>query len=109
MKKRMFLMLAGVVVFLGAIGAVKYGQIKKDQAQRANFQMPPEAVTTVVAKSEQWSATLSAIGTVTAVHGVIVAADLPGIVAKISFESGKTVKAGDVLVQLDTKQEQAQL
>src|SRR5262245_23946970 len=109
MKKRMFLMLAGVLVFLGAIGAVKYGQIKKGQAQRANFQMPPEAVTTVVAKSEQWPATLSAIGTVTAVHGVIVAADLPGIVAKISFESGTTVKAGDVLVQLDIKQEQAQL
>lgn len=109
MKKRMALMLVGAVVFIGAIGAVKYGQIKKGMAQQAAFQMPPETVTTVVAKNEQWPATLSAIGTVTPVEGVTVAADLPGIVAKIGFESGKTVRAGDILVQLDTKQEQAQL
>jgi membrane fusion protein (multidrug efflux system) len=109
MKKRMFAMLLGAFVFVAAIGAVKYGQIKKGMAQQAAFQMPPETVTTVVAKTDQWPATISAIGTVAAVHGVTVSADLPGIVAKISFDSGKAVRAGDVLVQLDTKQEQAQL
>jgi membrane fusion protein (multidrug efflux system) len=109
MKKRMFAMLLGAFVFVAAIGAVKYGQIKKGMAQNAAFQMPPETVTTVVAKTDQWPATISAIGTVAAVHGVTVSADLPGIVAKISFDSGKAVRAGDVLVQLDTKQEQAQL
>jgi len=109
MKKRMFLMLVGVLVFLGAIGAVKYGQIKRGMAQQAAFQMPPEAVTTVVAKAAEWPATLAAIGTVTAVHGVVVAADLPGVVEKIAFESGKFVREGDLLVQLDTRQEQAQL
>ncbi|MEP6994298.1 MAG: efflux RND transporter periplasmic adaptor subunit [Acidobacteriota bacterium] len=109
MKKRMFVMLMGALAFVAAIGAVKYSQIKKGMAQHAAFQMPPETVTTIVAKNEQWPATLSAIGTVAAVHGVTVSADLPGIVAKISFDSGKTVKAGDVLVQLDTQQEQAQL
>jgi membrane fusion protein (multidrug efflux system) len=109
MKKRMFAMLLAAFIFVAAIGAVKYGQIKKSIAQQAAFQMPPETVTTVVAKTDQWPATISAIGTVAAVHGVTVSADLPGIVAKISFDSGKAVRAGDVLVQLDTKQEQAQL
>lgn len=109
MKKRMFAMLLAAFVFVAAIGAVKYGQIKKGIAQQAAFQMPPETVTTVVAKTDQWPAAISAIGTVAAVHGVTVSADLPGIVAKISFDSGKAVRAGDVLVQLDTKQEQAQL
>ena len=109
MKKRMVLMLAAIAVFIAGIGAVKYKQIKKGMAEQAAFQMPPETVTTVVAKNEQWPATLNAIGTVTAVHGVTVAADLPGIVSKISFESGKFVRAGEVLVQLDTKQEEAQL
>ncbi len=70
MKKRMVLMLLVIAVFLTAIGAVKYGQIKKGMAQQANFQMPPEAVTTVVAKKQEWAATLSAIGSVAAVHGV---------------------------------------
>ena len=109
MKKRMLVVVLGAFAFIAAIGAVKYGQIKKGMAQQAAFQMPPETVTTVVAKSEQWPATISAIGTVAAVHGVTVSADLPGMVAKISFDSGKSVKAGDVLVQLDTKQEDAQL
>src|SRR6185436_6297089 len=109
MKKRMVLMLALIAVFLTAIGAVKYGQIKKGMAQQANFQMPPEAVTTVVAKKQDWAATLSAIGSVAAVHGVVVTSDLPGVVEKISFESGRTVRQGDLLVQLDTRQEAAQL
>src|SRR5215472_11884976 len=44
-----------------------------------------------------------------AVHGVTVAADLPGTVDQIKFESGKFVQAGEVLVTLDTRQERAQL
>ena len=36
-------------------------------------------------------------------------ADLPGTVDRIAFESGGSVKEGDLLVQLDTRQEQAQL
>ncbi len=109
MTKRVFLMVAGILVFLGAIGMVKYGQIKKGMAQQKAFRPPPEAVTTFVAKADQWPMTLSAIGTVSAVHGVTVSADLPGIVDKIAFESGQSVKQGDLLVQLDTRQEQAQL
>jgi membrane fusion protein (multidrug efflux system) len=40
---------------------------------------------------------------------VTVSADLPGTVDKIFFDSGKWVNQGDVLVQLDIRQEQAQL
>lgn len=109
MKKRMLLMIVAIAAFLAAIGAVKYGQIKKGMAQHASYQPPPEAVTTVVAKAEEWPATLSAIGTVAAARGVTVSADLPGIVEKIAFESGQTVRQGDLLVRLDTKQEMAQL
>lgn len=109
MKKRMFVMLAAVAVFVTAIGFVKYKQIQTAVAQASSFQPPPEAVTTVVAKQERWPATLSAIGTVEAVHGVTVSADLPGIVENISFDSGRTVREGEVLVQLDTRQERAQL
>jgi len=109
MKKRMFLMVIAIAVFVTAIGAVKYGQIKKGMAQQASFQPPPEAVTTFVAKADQWPMTLAAIGTVSAVHGVVVSADLPGIVDKIAFESGQAVRQGDLLVQLDTRTEQAQL
>lgn len=109
MKKRMIAMLLGMAVFLSGIGAVKYHQVKAAIAHYASFQPPPEAVTTIVARQEQWPANLSEIGTVAAVHGVTVAADLPGIVDQIHFDSGKTVREGAVLVQLDTREERAQL
>jgi membrane fusion protein (multidrug efflux system) len=109
MFKRMFLMLAVMIVFLTAIGTVKYMQVKAAVAQFASFQPPPEAVTTIVARQDRWPAVLGSIGTVAAVRGVTVSADLPGIVDQIAFDSGRTVKEGDVLVQLDTRQERAQL
>src|SRR5262249_59445931 len=103
MKKRMFLMLLAAAVFITAIGAVKYTQVKKAIAQHSSFAPPPEAVTTIVAKKEEWPANLGAIGTAVAVQGVTVSADLPGIVDRIDFDSGKTVREGAVLVQLDTR------
>ena len=80
MKKRMFLMLLAVAVFIAILGGVKMQQIKAASAQGASFQPPPEAVTTVVAKQEVWESSLRSIGTVVASQGVMVSADLPGIV-----------------------------
>jgi membrane fusion protein, multidrug efflux system len=109
MKKRMFLMLIAVAALVGVLGAVKLKQVKAAIAQQASFQPPPEAVTTILAREERWPATLSAIGSVAAVRGVMVAADLPGVIETIAFDSGMAVKEGDVLVRLDTRQERAQL
>ena len=109
MRKRMIVMLVAVALFLGAIGTVKFRQIQAGAAQAASFQPPPEAVTTIVAREAQWPATIGAIGTVEAVHGVTVSADLSGIVEAITFESGRTVQSGELLVRLDTRQERAQL
>ena len=66
-------------------------------------------MTTIVAAQEEWPATLSAIGTMAAVQGVTVSADLPGTVDRITFESGRAVREGEVLAELDTRQERAQL
>jgi len=109
MAKRMILMLAVTTAVIAGLGFVKFRQVKAAIAVYASYQPPPEAVTTIVARQERWPATLTAIGTVAAVRGVTVSADLPGIVEKIDFDSGKTVRDGDVLVQLDTRQERAQL
>ena len=97
-------------MFVTAAASLKLHQIRMGAAQAgASFQPPPEAVTTIAAQRLSWPATLDAIGNVTAVHGVTVSADLPGIVEKIAFDSGKPVREGDVLVRLDTSQEEAQL
>jgi membrane fusion protein, multidrug efflux system len=109
MLKRMLLMLVVVLVLLAGLGFAKYRQIQTAIAQGASFEPPPVAVTTVIAKRETWPSTLNVIGTAAAIQGVTVSADLPGIVDKIHFESGRAVHAGDVLIELDTRQERAQL
>jgi membrane fusion protein (multidrug efflux system) len=109
MAKRMIVMLTVTLAFVAGLGFVKFKQIQTAIAQGAAFQPPPEAVTTVVAQQEEWPATLSVIGTIAAVQGVTVSADLPGTVERVLFESGQAVRAGDVLAVLDTRQEQAQL
>src|SRR5205809_2155071 len=107
MAKRMIAMLVVVIALVAVLGGFKYSKIKAAMSQ--NWTPPPEAVTTVVAKQEPWNATLNAIGTVEAVQGVTVSADLPGMVTTINFDSGRSVGKGEVLVTLDTKQERAQL
>jgi membrane fusion protein (multidrug efflux system) len=104
----MWLTLMAVVGGIGVLGVVKVLQIQAAFAQASSFQPPPEAVTTIEARAEEWSATLGAIGTVRAVRGVTVSADLPGVVESIAFESGRKVGEGEVLVRLDTRQERAQ-
>jgi len=108
MAKRMFLMLGVVAVLLTALGFMKFKQVQT-AVQAAAYQPPPEAVTSVVVQKEQWAATTAVIGTMEAVHGVMVSADLPGSVARIAFESGQAVRQGDILVELDTREEHAQL
>jgi len=109
MAKRMIVMLTATALFVAGLGFVKFRQIQSAIAQGAAFQPPPEAVTTVVAHQEAWSASVNSIGTVAAVQGVTVSADLPGTVERIAFQSGTAVTEGEVLALLDTRQEQAQL
>ncbi|MBV9181149.1 MAG: efflux RND transporter periplasmic adaptor subunit [Acidobacteria bacterium] len=109
MLKRMLFMLAAIVALLAGLGFFKFRQIQAAVAQGASFAPPPTAVTTIIAKRENWPSTINLIGTAEAIQGVTVSADLPGTVDKINFESGKPVRAGEVLVELDTRQERAQL
>ena len=108
MIKRMILMVVVMTIVIAGLGFVKFRQFQAMAGEFAAMQPPPDAVTTIIAAQEEWPATLNAIGTLAAVQGVTVTADLSGIVSRISFDSGKTVQKGDVLVQLDTRQEEAQ-
>jgi membrane fusion protein (multidrug efflux system) len=73
------------------------------------FVPPPEAVTSAKVEAAEWQPTRAAIGSLVAVRGVTLGAELPGTVREIAFESGTTVRRGAVLVKLDTSAEEAQL
>ncbi len=109
MAKRMFIVLLLMAALIGGLGFIKYRQVESAIAAGASFQIPATSVTTVTAKRETWPSTMTVIGTAAAVQGVTVGADLPGTVDKIHFESGQAVHEGDILVDLDTRQEKAQL
>src|ERR1700738_2266594 len=117
-KKPFWKYLIFLVVLLGlflavvsGFGFVKFTQIQGflTMAKSGAFEPPPTAVTTDVAKQSEWQPTLESVGTATAVNGVTISTDLAGIVRQIAFESGNKVRAGDLLVHLDTTQEEAQL
>ena len=71
--------------------------------------MQPTTVSSAVVKEEDWAPTLSAIGSVSAVQGAVVSAELGGVVAEINFQSGGVARKGDVLMRLDSSAEEAQL
>jgi membrane fusion protein, multidrug efflux system len=108
MIRKIGLTVVVMLLLIAGLGFLKFEQIQAAVKEHA-FTPPPTAVTTIIAKPEDWASTRKAVGTAVAVQGVTVSADLPGIVAHISFESGRQVHAGDVLLELDTRQERAQL
>lgn len=109
MWKRMIIMLALLAAVVGGLAYIKFRSIQAGMAMQRMFAQPPTPVTTVLVKGQTWQPVLSAVGSLTAVNGVTLSTDLPGTVLKINFESGAHVKKGDLLVALDTQQEEAQL
>ncbi len=99
----------GLVALVLLLGGVKAGQIVTMVRAGERFAPPPEAVSSARVERGEWEAARSAIGTLVAERGVTLAAELPGTVREIAFESGSFVRKGTVLVRLDTSTEQAQL
>jgi membrane fusion protein (multidrug efflux system) len=50
----------------------------------AQFAPPPETVTTTEVRSETWESLLTAVGSLTAVQKMTVAAEIPGKVVRIA-------------------------
>lgn len=109
---RYLIVILGLVVLIGGLVAVKGSQIGMligmGEAMKKSGP-PPEVVGTAVAKQQTWENTLSAVASVVSAKGVALSNDAPGLVSRLHFESGDTVKAGAVLVELDTSVERAQL
>src|SRR6266446_5593280 len=57
--------------------------------------MPATTVTSAPVKEEDWAPTLRAVGSISAVEGAVVSAELAGVVSQVAFENGGTAKKGD--------------
>jgi len=108
MKNRIILSIVGVLVLVAGLGGIKFLQVGRMSAQALQTP-PPETVTSAVARRQTWESVLPAVGSLQAVQGVTVEAELAGKVVQIAFEPGTKVRAGDLLVKQDTSLEEAQL
>lgn len=109
---RYLLAIAGLLAIVGVLVGIKFTQISSLMKMGKEMQKsgpPPEAVSAAVATEQDWEGTLSAVGSVAAAKGVSVSNEAAGTVTRISFESGAVVKQGQVLVELDSSVERAQL
>lgn len=115
MLRKTLYFLLGLIVCAAVIGGPLYLLKRRQFAKMGEGQaamaaaMPPTTVSAVDVKEEQWGERLTAPATLEAVQGVTVAAEIAGKVVRIAFEAGAAVKEGDLLVQLDTSTEEAQL
>lgn len=113
MLRKVLLFLVGLalcfVVIVVPIALVKKSQFTAMGAASQGMVMPPTVVTAAPVAEHAWENFFSATGTLAAVQGVTIAAEVPGKIAKIDFEAGASVDAGTLLVQLDTSTEEAQL
>ena len=97
-------LLIAIVVFVVGIKALQIGKMMSSPRV-----MPSTTVTSAPVKEEDWAPKLSAVGSVSAAQGAVVATELGGTVGEIRFENGAEAKKGDVLVRLDVSQEEALL
>src|SRR5436309_3804697 len=95
-----------IVILVFAFG-IKALQIRKMTSSPEV--MPATTVSSASVKEEDWAPRLTAVGSVSAVEGAVVSAELAGIVSEISFENGAEAKKGEVLMKLDASQEEALL
>jgi membrane fusion protein (multidrug efflux system) len=101
--------IAGLLLVVGVLGGVKGAQIGSMIKAGKSFKPPPESVASAKVETVEWAATRAGVATLVAVQGVTLSAELPGLVREIGFQSGTSVKRGQILVKLDTSAEEAQL
>jgi membrane fusion protein (multidrug efflux system) len=70
---------------------------------------PPPLVTTTTVTKEHWEKALSSIGTINPILGVIISNELAGVVSKLHVESGQSVTEGDLLIELNSSTDRANL
>ncbi len=104
---RFFLALLLLAGILGGIFGWKYQQIKMMQDQPRSF--PAAVVAATEVTETRWQPSLAAVGSMTATNGVFIANEIAGVVTRIEFRSGQSVRAGDLLVQLDDAVDRAEL
>ena len=108
-RKRMILMLIAALVIFGGVFGIKAMIGAQTNKFFDNMPQPAAAVSTANARALKWSDDAEAVGTFVAVNGADVTTESGGVVRSIEFDAGQPVRAGAVLVRLNSANEEATL
>ncbi len=110
MKLKPYLIAAAIIlVLVGAVVGIKALQIGQLISMGDGGGPPPEAVSSVEVVVDRWERSVETVGSIRAVQGADLSTETSGVVTKIHFENGEEVSEGDLLLELDTETEQANL
>ncbi|WP_299022531.1 efflux RND transporter periplasmic adaptor subunit [uncultured Photobacterium sp.] len=102
-------MLIIVGLLFGTLFVNKYFDIQDKMEKYSNMPEPAFPVTVLGAKPSNWIPAIEAIGFIEPNQGVTITSEVSGVINKIDFESGSTVKKDQPLVSLDSDVEIANL
>lgn len=110
--KKFLLVLIGLFVVVGGIVFLKGAQIASllgFVAEMEEAGMPPVPVSSVLVEEEEWEEVLEFPGSLRAVEGVLLTAEIGGVISKIAVENGAEVEKGQLLLEFDVVTERAEL
>lgn len=107
MPKYLIVVVILIIVFGGIFGGKFYADHRAAAASHHSY--PPTAVSTAVARNESWSPLVKVVGSLEAVEGTEITAQIAGNVTQVAFQSGAHVDKGALLVRLDDSSQLATL
>lgn len=108
-RRAWLLAVLAAVVLVGGLAAIKTIQVMEAIAFGESFPEPSEAVIEAISERRLIAPTATAIGELQAKNVVELRIESAGVIRAIPFRSGDDVAAGDLLVQIDIAEEQADL
>lgn len=109
MIKRFIIAILALVLIGGGIVGFNLFRSKMIAQFFATMKPAPVAVSVTDAVPQRWTPGIEAIGTASAARGVDLATEASGIVREIRFAANDHVEQGHLLVQIDDRQERADL
>lgn len=109
LAKRMTIMLVVVAVIAALL--IGWGVLRAYFIGKflTAFKNQVQTVATITATNTPWQAKIQSVGSLTAINGAALSAQVGGIVATIDFHSGEDVQKGDVLLTLRPDNDPAML
>ncbi|MBL4670986.1 MAG: efflux RND transporter periplasmic adaptor subunit [Arenicella sp.] len=109
LKKRWLAVVAICLSIFLILALVKFFQIRAAIAFGESFPEPSETVEFQSIAYSTWQPQIKVSGEVRAPQEIELRNEVAGVIAKIGFKSGSLIKKGQLLIQLDIAEEQAQL